>query len=293
MSNVQPGILAPVPVVARYLLFSLTDGGNPRRALQALREMADGDATVAGIGELSIRAMGCELAGLREFPQYSVGGVEMPSTPWALWCWLRGTDRGELVLRSRQIIRCVAPELTVAHAIDAFRYRTGMDLTGFEDGTANPKDEAAVAAAVVSGCGPGLDGSSFVAMQQWVHDFERYEAMSSAEQDDMIGRHKIGNEEMSDAPASAHIKRTEQESFEPFGFVLRRSMPWADGQRAGLVFVAFGKSLDAYEAQLRRMAGAEDGVTDALFLFTRPISGGYFWCPPVVNGCLDLSALGL
>jgi len=70
-------------------------------------------------------------------------------------------------------------------------------------------------------------------------------------------------------------------------------MPWADGARAGLVFVAFGKSLDAFEAQLKRMVGAEDGITDGLFKFTRPISGSYFWCPPMRNGRLDLRALGV
>ncbi|TDI13601.1 MAG: peroxidase, partial [Acidobacteria bacterium] len=62
---------------------------------------------------------------------------------------------------------------------------------------------------------------------------------------------------------------------------------------AGLVFVAFGRSFDAFEAQLARMVGVEDGVTDALFRFTRPVSGSYFWCPPVARGKLDLSALGL
>lgn len=66
-------------------------------------------------------------------------------------------------------------------------------------------------------------------------------------------------------------------------------MPWNDGARAGLVFVAFGRSLDAYEAQLRRMVGEEDGIVDALFGFARPVSGAYFWCPPVKRGRLDLS----
>jgi len=84
-----------------------------------------------------------------------------------------------------------------------------------------------------------------------------------------------------------------QESFQPEAFVLRRSMPWADATNEGLVFVAFGKSFNAFDALLRRMVGAEDGVTDALFSFTRPISGSYFWCPPVANGRLDLTALGL
>ena len=75
--------------------------------------------------------------------------------------------------------------------------------------------------------------------------------------------------------------------------MLRRSMPWTEGQRAGLVFVAFGKSFDAFEVQLQRMIGAEDGITDALFRFTRPVTGAYFWCPPLHDGRLDLRALGL
>jgi putative iron-dependent peroxidase len=41
------------------------------------------------------------------------------------------------------------------------------------------------------------------------------------------------------------------------------------------------------------MVGAEDGVTDALFKFTRPVSGSYLWCPPMRKGKLDLRALGL
>ncbi len=44
---------------------------------------------------------------------------------------------------------------------------------------------------------------------------------------------------------------------------------------------------------VRRMVGEEDGITDALFRFSRPVTGGYYWCPPCTNGRLDLSALGL
>ena len=107
----------------------------------------------------------------------------------------------------------------------------------------------------------------------------------------MIGRRISDNEEIADAPQSAHVKRTAQEDFQPPAFLLRRSMPWSDAAQAGLVFVAFARSFDAMEAQLRRMIGAEDGVSDALFRFTRPISGAYFWCPPQRDGRLDLSAL--
>jgi putative iron-dependent peroxidase len=116
--------------------------------------------------------------------------------------------------------------------------------------------------------------------------------MPAEQQDLSIGRHRVGNAEIDDAPRSAHVKRTAQESFTPAAFVLRRSMPWANGLEAGLQFVAFGHSLDAFEALLRRMTGGEDGITDALFGFTRPVTGAYYWCPPASDGRLDLRAIG-
>ena len=130
-------------------------------------------------------------------------------------------------------------------------------------------------------------------MQQWVHDLEQFQQMTPQEQDNCFGRRASDNEEFDDAPDYAHVKRTAQESFDPEAFVIRRSMPWADSQQAGLVFVAFGHSFAAFEALLNRMVGKEDGITDGLFKFTHPVTGDYFWCPPMKQGKLDLSLLGL
>ena len=116
-------------------------------------------------------------------------------------------------------------------------------------------------------------------------------ALPQHERDDIMGRRLSDNEELDDAPESAHVKRTAQESFEPEAFIVRRSMPWTQGQDAGLMFLAFGRTLDAFEVQLRRMSGLEDGITDALYRFSRPLTGGYYWCPPRKDGLLDLSAL--
>ena len=40
-----------------------------------------------------------------------------------------------------------------------------------------------------------------------------------------------------------------------------------------------------------RMIGNDDGIIDGLFALTKPITGSYFWCPPVANGKLNLSAI--
>jgi len=293
VSHYQPGILAPVPGTARYLSFALRPDSDPTEALEALRDRGVDDTLVVGLGQSLVLAMGASIDGLRGFPALSGPGFEIPATPGALWCWLRGEDRGALVHAARGLTHTLSGAFRLDAVVDAFRYGAGLDLSGYEDGTENPQGEEAVRAALLSGMGAGLDGSSFVAVQQWVHDLDDLAAMSPGEQDHVIGRRRSDNEELDDAPPSAHVKRTAQESFDPEAFVVRRSMPWSDASGEGLVFVAFGETLDAFEVQLRRMVGLDDGVTDALFRFTRPVTGNYFWCPPVRDGRLDLSALGL
>jgi putative iron-dependent peroxidase len=283
MNTPQAGILLPLPPLARYLAFSLAPDTDVAAGLAALQGVVDGERTVAGIGLPPLTALGKKVAGLKPFPPLSGPGVELPSTPFALWLWLRGDDRGELLHRARRIEQALAPAFELEESWDAFKHDGGRDLSGYEDGTENPVEEAAVAAAIAA------DGSSFVAVQRWIHDFARFEAMQPEERDDCIGRRRSDNEELDDAPASAHVKRTAQESFSPEAFVLRRSLPWSEGKNAGLMFVAFGHSVDAFQAQMRRMVGLEDGIVDALFRFTRPLSGAYFWCPGMKDGKLDLS----
>jgi putative iron-dependent peroxidase len=292
----QPAVLLPVPRQARYLSFRLNTDVTPEVSKDALRVLTIDDRCVVGIGEPVARHWGRELQGLKPFPALSGPGVDIPSTQQALWCWLKGDDRGELVHRTREIVGVLDKAFHLEQIVDAFKFgneELGLDLTGYEDGTENPTGDDAVNAAIVDDQGPGMDGSSFVAVQQWVHDLDAFESMPLQEQDHIIGRRKSDNEEIEDAPESAHVKRVEQESFEPAAFVLRRSMPWAEGEKAGLLFVAFGKSLDAFETQLNRMAGLEDGIADALFRFSKPVTGGYYWCPPVQSGQLDLNALDI
>lgn len=292
MSYYQPGILAtPVPPHARHLFFALESVEALPAAIDKLLQLVDGKAAVVGFGESLVRALGGRIDGLRAFPAMTGVGVDNPSTQHALWCWLHGEDRGELLHRSRAIETTLAPALRLVQMTEAFRHKTGHDLTGYEDGTENPHDEAAATAALVGEGVDGLHGGSFAAIQQWQHDLDGFAAMPAEEQDHIIGRRKSDNEELEDAPESAHVKRTAQESFAPEAFVVRRSMPWVEGDRAGLVFLAFGFSLDAFEVQLRRMSGLEDGIVDGLYRMSRPITGGYYWCPPLMDGHLDLRAL--
>ena len=292
MSHYQPGILAtPVPPQARHMFFALESAAALPAALDNLLRLVDGKSAVVGFGESLVKALNGNIEGLRVFPALTGVGVDNPSTQHALWCWLHGVDRGELLNRSNALEAALAPALRLVQMTEGFRHREGHDLTGYEDGTENPQDEAAAAAALVAEGADGTVGGSFAAIQQWQHDLKGFHALPSHETDHIMGRRLSDNEELDDAPISAHVKRTAQESFAPEAFIVRRSMPWIEGERAGLMFLAFGFSLDAFEVQLRRMSGLEDGITDGLYRISRPITGGYYWCPPLKDGRLDLRAL--
>lgn len=293
MSKAQPGILATVPNFSRYLEFGAVPDVDPRPFLRALASHPIDRELVVGIGPGLVQGLGKSIAGLRPFPSVSGPGCAIPATQADIWCWIRGDDRGQITHAARSFTHTLGEGFRCDRLVDGFKYAGGRDLTGYEDGTENPEGDAAVEASIVKGAGTGIDGSSFVAAQQWLHNLDHFEGLPQVERDNIIGRRQSDNEELDDAPASAHVKRTAQETFDPEAFVVRRSMPWADASGEGLVFVAFGNSLDPFEAQLGRMTGQDDGIIDALFRFSRPISGSYFWCPPTVNGKLNLTALGI
>jgi putative iron-dependent peroxidase len=286
-SSCQPAILLPAPSSGRFLTFALRAGESPGPALKRLAQVPHDEHVVLGLGT---PVVGNAVPDLRPFPSdLSL----FPSTQSAVWAFLAHPDRGAAFDAARGLARTLGPSFEIEEEVDSFRYRGGRDLSGFEDGTENPKGDQAILAAIVRGRGPGLDGGSFVAVERWVHDLDAIDAMPVAVREAAVGRHQVTNEEIPDAPASAHVKRTAQESFDPPAFILRRSMPYGGIAEHGLYFVAYGESLDRFERQLRRMAGRDDGVLDGILSFSRAVTGGYYFCPPLHEGRLDLRAIAL
>ena len=293
----QAAIFRPPPEVGTVLVLDVDPGCDPRAGLVALRrEVAQisEDEPLVGLGAPLVLALAAEVAGLRGFPALSGMGVAFPSTQGALWLLVGGDQRGAVLDRAMELYGKLGDGWRLLEEVDTFCYRGGRDLTGYEDGTENPRDQAAVDAAVIADGEPGVRGGSFVAVQRYVHDLVRFRGLDATARDAIIGRHHETNDELAEAAATAHVKRSAQESFEPPAFMLRRSMPWGGVREHGLYFVAFVEALDRFERVLRRMAGLDDGQLDALLGITRALSGGYYFCPPLADdGSLDLRAVGI
>jgi putative iron-dependent peroxidase len=292
MQLAQSSILAAPPPAGRFLTLGLVPGAPAHAALERVASLRVGDGIVVGLGDPLVRAAGLQLEMLRPFPALSGPGGAFPSAQGAVWLFLAGRDPGEILHRTRKVVAELGEHFRIDEDVATFVYAEGRDLSGYEDGTENPKGARAVEVALCTGK-PGLADGSFVAAQRWVHDLSRIEKLAPRERDYIVGRDRESNQELEDAPPSAHVKRSAQESFEPTAFMLRRSMPWGDVREHGLYFVAYAASLDPYVRVLRRMIGLDDGIVDGLLRFTRPISGGYYWCPPLAGERLDLRALGL
>ncbi|MGI9524263.1 MAG: Dyp-type peroxidase [Hyphomicrobiaceae bacterium] len=286
----QPAILERQRRFARYLTAHRRLGVDAADIRQCLCSLEVDDQMVIGLGPGLTRLLGHERPELRPFPAFSGVGIEVPSTQADLWIWINCDEGGMAITKALDLMNELTSAFEFVDPIDGFKNGEtesglGRELTGYQDGTENPQGEDASAAAI------GHDDSSFVAVQTWKHDLAKFASFPREAQDQIFGRRRTDNEELVDAPASVHVKRTAQESFDPEAFVLRRSLSWSGPTGQGMMFVAFGNSFDAFEAQMRRMAGYNDGIIDACFQFSRPIAGGYYWCPPLSNGQMNVQLL--
>ena len=176
MSLSQPGILAPVPPHSRYMEFIPASGSDVPAVLRGLASRPLDKNAVIVLGPSLLSGLASSIDGLRPFPELHSAVGDIPSTQTDPWLWQRGDDRGRIFHLAHAFAQHAAPAFRCNRVADGFVYDAGCYLTGYEDGIENPEGDTARAAAILSDAGAGRDGSSFVAVQQWRHDFDLFEA---------------------------------------------------------------------------------------------------------------------
>ncbi|VAW42688.1 Predicted dye-decolorizing peroxidase (DyP), YfeX-like subgroup [hydrothermal vent metagenome] len=287
MNNLQPGILEQGANNGRFLIYNLKTNTTKVDFLEMLQSVFIDTHIIIGLGRNALELLEIDIANYREFPQLNAR-VAVPTTYGDLFVFIRDSEAGKVAIRFLQINKVLSQYLHLQLQVDGFKYLgtdkvNGHDLTGYEDGTENPQGEDAKSAVM------GQDGSCFVAVQQWQHDLSKFNCFSQEKKDNTIGRRLVDNVELDNAPESSHVNRSDQGTFAINADILRRSMPWSNEHGEGLMFIAFCENLDRYEVQMRRMAGLEDGIIDALFSFSQVLNSAYFYCPAVLDDQLILA----
>ena len=105
-----------------------------------------------------------------------------------------------------QITGRLADAVTPVDEVHGFRYFDERDLLGFVDGTENPTGDAAVRATVIGPEDPDFAGGSYVIVQKYLHDLDKWNALPVEQQENVIGRYKLSDVEQPDdvKPSYAH-----------------------------------------------------------------------------------------
>jgi putative iron-dependent peroxidase len=287
MATPQTGIFALGTMSHVYLEFDLVSGVPADRLVGAFAGLREPRTTIGGVNlvigfrpELwAAAAPGDAPLGAAGFTGPLVGpsGVGMAATQHDAVVWIAGGEYDAVFDVTRRIRLAVAPWATLAHEIVGWQYHHDLDLTGFIDGTENPSLVDAASAAVVPDGRPGA-GSSILLLQQWRHDGPAWDALSSTEQEAVIGRTRADSVELDPRPVDSHVARTDQDEF---GHILRRNVAWGTLLDHGTIFSGFAADQSTLARMLDSMAGIPDGVIDRLTRFATAISGAYYVAPAV------------
>ena len=230
---------------------------------------------------------------LADFPGYGSGDRRAPATQADLLIWLQ-TNQSDNLIDVRMKLCMVIKELSLeVHLCEGFVYRNSQDLTGFIDGTANPKEDARYEVTQIPAYQPGA-GGSFVLTQKWQHRLDVFSQLAVSEQEKVIGRTKIENVEFEgdEMPVNAHVGRTDIKVDGVTQKIFRRSTPYVEGVHAGLYFLAFSADLNRFDNLLRSMYGLSgDSTSDRLLDYSQPLSGSYWFAPnfELLNSCTETS----
>jgi len=287
MTGPQGGIFALGTASHAYLEFDRRDGSDGTALVAAISSLREPRTTMGGVNlvvgfrpELWRAVAPADIpADVSGFNQdlAGVNGFVMPATQHDAVLWLSGSAYDVIFDMAREAIAGLRDVATVAEETSSWPYQHDRDLTGFIDGTENPSLVDAPEVALIPD-GTAGSGGTILLLQKWVHDAALWESLEGPAQEAVIGRRKLDSEELEDKPAESHVASTDQDRF---GKIFRRNMPYGTVTDHGTMFVGFSAEQRRLSTMLESMAGRDDGTRDALTLYTRPLTGAYYFVPSI------------
>jgi len=296
MAREQSGVCAEGNLHGQYLLFDCQEGNEAAIRSQLadiscyLDEMTELYCDVGFCGFIAIGANYWDVlypnarpALLRPFPSLEQDDRHAPSIPYDLFIHLR-SDRGDInYMVSNEVCLMLEDLASLTEEVKSFRYLDNRDLTGFVDGTENPKGLHRHNVALVSEDDHDFRGGSYIHIQRYRHDLRKWNKLREKQQEDIIGRTKQANHEYSsfNKPKTSHIRRSGLKDAQGNTVeVLRQSMPYGDMQEQGLFFISCCKTPLNFELMLRSMiVGDNKGHYDHLLDYTQAVTGAAFFAP--------------
>lgn len=220
---------------------------------------------------------------LKPFSTLGKGNLTAPATQRDLLIHIQALRQDVCFSAGQMAMQVFGAAISVEEEIQGFRWVEERDLTGFIDGTENPEgiDERSRIALVADG--EDL-GGSYVFTQCYEHQLDKWQKLTVAKQESIIGRTKEDSVELSDVPDTSHVGRVDLKENGIGLKMVRQSLPYGKVSGAhGLYFICYCACLYNIEQQLLSMFGEIDGKTDRLLGFTKAVSGSYYYAPSITQ----------
>ena len=292
MHVAQSGIFALGTGSHSYLEFDLRDRADPLALVQSIANLREPSTTTGGVNlvagfrpslwrRIAPHDIPAEVTDFDQ-PVDGVDGYAMPATQHDLWLWVAGHAYDKVFDVTREAMKALASVASLVSEVAGWTYKENRDLTGFIDGTENPRLSQAPEVALIPQQSPGA-GGSIVLVQKWIHDAAAFDALPVEEQEKIMGRTKDTSVELDEEVrgSQSHVSRTVIEENGEELPIFRRNTPFGTATDHGTMFIGFSHDQHRLARMLARMAGAEDGIRDALTRYTTAVSGAYYFVPSV------------
>lgn len=221
---------------------------------------------------------------LHVFPAVVGDRHTAPSTPGDVLLHIRAARRDLCFEFERQLLDLLGDAVEVEDETVGFRYFDVRDLLGFVDGTANPVGQDLPDATLVGDEDPAFAGGSYVVVQKYTHPLDRWRALTTEQQEAIIGRTKADNVELDDAETGQKSHKTLSTIVVDGAEhdILRDNMPFGSpaGGEFGTYFIGYARRLWVIERMLQRMfIGDPPGLHDRLLDFSTAQTGSVFFAP--------------
>jgi porphyrinogen peroxidase len=299
-ASAQP-VAAPLTRAAIFLVATLNPGVDSRATLRSFcgdlaallravefRDLEGGLSCVMGFGsDAWDRLFGQPRpAKLHPFREIRAGARHAPSTPGDVLFHIRAKRMDLCFELAMQIMARLGDAVSPIDEVQGFRYFDDRDLLGFVDGTENPRGQAVLDAVFVAEEDLAFAGGSYVIVQKYLHDLDKWNALPTEAQERIIGRTKLSDIELDDSvkPTSAHNALTTIVEDGKEIKILRDNMPFgspANGE-FGTYFIGYSRSPHTIEQMLENMfVGRPPGNYDRILDFSRAVTGNVFFAPSV------------
>ena len=297
MAREQFGICAEPSLHGYYLLFNVLEDKNAfiRQALSRLPLMFDDYADRFSEANLTgVIAIGSSYWDefypnarpkmLAPFPAMSCDDRIAPTNTYDIYIEIR-SDRADVNhIVSDKVCQLLGDSVELIEQTRSFRYLDGRDLTGFVDGTENPKGFHRRDIALINEqADENFAGGSYLHIQRYRHNLTLWNTLEQAHQEDVFGRTKLENIEFDETEKlpTAHTKRANLKDDHGNSIeIVRQSMPYGEMKVQGLFFVSYCNTPKNFETLLHNMIFKDEhGNYDHLLDFTQAETGAAFFVP--------------